>query len=82
MLQDLIDGVYQLGHSLLAIRAVTELNRRPGANVTVRQLIFDNLGQIAASMSNAEIPDDDQVAPSEGGNAPGGWLSRWKDRLR
>ena len=43
------DNFFDLGgHSLLAMRAVTEIRRRTGVNVSVRRLIFENLGQLAA----------------------------------
>ncbi|MGH6647299.1 amino acid adenylation domain-containing protein [Aquabacterium sp.] len=43
------DNFFDLGgHSLLAMRAVTEIRRRTGVNVSVRRLIFETLGQLAA----------------------------------
>ncbi|MES2090373.1 MAG: non-ribosomal peptide synthetase, partial [Pseudomonadota bacterium] len=51
------DNFFDLGgHSLLAMRAVTELNRQLGTKLTVRQMIFETLGQIAAAIAPAEAP--------------------------
>ncbi|WP_137918850.1 non-ribosomal peptide synthetase [Hydrogenophaga sp. 2FB] len=74
------DNFFDLGgHSLLAMRAITELNKRPGVALTVRQLIFDNLGQIAATMDNTT---DAPTPPDEGDSAPDGWFSKLMDRIR
>jgi amino acid adenylation domain-containing protein len=46
------DNFFDLGgHSLLAMRAVSEIEARLGFNVLPRQLVFESLGQIAASCS-------------------------------
>ena len=46
------DNFFDLGgHSLLAMRAVTEINKTAGVNISVRQLIFESLGQIAHAAS-------------------------------
>ncbi|MGC4395766.1 amino acid adenylation domain-containing protein, partial [Hydrogenophaga sp. T2] len=45
------DNFFNLGgHSLLAMRAVAEINSRLNTRITVRQMIFDNLGQIARAI--------------------------------
>nr|WP_315193013.1 non-ribosomal peptide synthetase/type I polyketide synthase [uncultured Aquabacterium sp.] len=64
------DNFFDLGgHSLLAMRAVTEIKRRTGLTLHVRRLIFETLGQLAASadkgssssaspLSGAKLADD------------------------
>ncbi|MGE5451537.1 MAG: amino acid adenylation domain-containing protein [Acidobacteriota bacterium] len=50
------DNFFDLGgHSLLAMRAVTEINRRLHAQLTIRQLIFSTLAQLA-SLASAPPP--------------------------
>jgi amino acid adenylation domain-containing protein len=49
------DNFFDLGgHSLLAIRAVSEIESRTGVQVNVRQLIFESLAEIAASIEAAQ----------------------------
>jgi acyl carrier protein len=82
------DNFFNLGgHSLLAMRAVTEIKRRTGLTINVRRLIFETLGQLAASESatqpdrqtNADHPAQDTpkqaVQPSTEASK-GGWFSR------
>lgn len=48
------DNFFDLGgHSMLAVRAVNQINRQLGINITVRQLIFETLGQIATALPTA-----------------------------
>lgn len=83
------DNFFNLGgHSLLAMRVVTELNQRFGAKVTIRQLIFDNLGQIAAcitvpaGVSNPPGADADKTMDKPDAPAVKGWLGKLADRFR
>ncbi len=58
------DNFFDLGgHSLLAMRAVTEIKNRLGLTLNVRRLIFETLGQIAAS---AAAPAGDTSHVSRG----------------
>lgn len=51
------DNFFNLGgHSLLAMKAVVEIKNRLGATVSVRRLIFETLGQIAASAQTEPTP--------------------------
>jgi acyl carrier protein len=46
------DNFFDLGgHSLLAMRAIAEIHRRLGVRFEPRRLIFESLGQLAASVS-------------------------------
>lgn len=82
------DNFFNLGgHSLLAMRAVTEIKRRTGLTINVRRLIFETLGQLAASESatqparqtDVDHPAQDTpkqaVQPSTEASK-GGWFSR------
>ena len=74
------DNFFNLGgHSLLAMRAVTEIKHRTGQTINVRRLIFETLGQLAAS---GEAEAARSVAPIEAPQprAREGWLSRWLGR--
>ena len=45
------DNFFDLGgHSLLAMRAVSDIHKRLGVRVSVQRLVFESLGQIAASL--------------------------------
>jgi len=74
------DNFFNLGgHSLLAMRAVTEIKHRTGQTIQVRRLIFETLGQLAAS---GEATTSMDAAPLEApqARARAGWLSRWLGR--
>jgi amino acid adenylation domain-containing protein len=62
------DNFFDLGgHSLLAMRAVTELNQRFGSRLAVRQIIFESLGQIAASIkATSALQSADQGGAEKG----------------
>ncbi|QHE85934.1 non-ribosomal peptide synthase/polyketide synthase [Hydrogenophaga sp. BPS33] len=73
------DNFFDLGgHSLLAMRAINELHQRHGAVLTVRQLIFDNLGQIAATLK--DVPHASEADLDE--KPREGWLGKLMDRIR
>ncbi len=60
------DNFFDLGgHSLLAMRAVNEIDRALGVKIPVRRLIFESMGQIAASLPVGTLPTD-PVEPSPG----------------
>ncbi|HET6787177.1 MAG TPA: phosphopantetheine-binding protein, partial [Aquabacterium sp.] len=55
------DNFFDLGgHSLLAMRAVTEINRRLNATLTIRQLIFSTLAQLANQAKQSDPPTHTQ----------------------
>lgn len=86
------DNFFDLGgHSLLAMRAVTEIKRRTGQTINVRRLIFETLGQLAASTeagvstsapsaANSIHDGASAGARTAPGASKGGWLSRWLGR--
>ena len=56
----LADNFFDLGgHSLLAMRAVGEMERVLGARISVRRMIFETLGQIAAANAAVDQAADD-----------------------
>lgn len=53
------DNFFDLGgHSLLAMRAVTEINRRLNSQLTIRQLIFSTLAQLASVAASEAKPSE------------------------
>ena len=81
------DNFFNLGgHSLLAMRAVTEIKHRTGVTINVRRLIFETLGQLAATDAPATLADAPAARPPEAPSSPArstareGWLSRWLGR--
>jgi len=77
------DNFFNLGgHSLLAMRAVTEIKRRTGLTINVRRLIFETLGQLAASEATAHaggqagVSDAGQQSRTSTTATKGGWFSR------
>ena len=81
------DNFFNLGgHSLLAMRAVTEIKHRTGMTINVRRLIFETLGQLAATDAPATVADSVAVRQPETPSSPArsaareGWLSRWLGR--
>ncbi len=70
------DNFFDLGgHSLLAMRAVTEIKRRTGLTLHVRRLIFETLGQLAASadkgLSPSAPPQPGAKLTHDGGSGSG-----------
>jgi amino acid adenylation domain-containing protein len=62
------DNFFDLGgHSLLALQAVSEIRRSLGVEVHLRRLIFETLGQIAATDSTAVPPSAVQEPPARSG---------------
>ena len=79
------DNFFDLGgHSLLAMRAVTEIRRRTGVNVSVRRLIFETLGQLAAPQTATPLATaqatGDLASPVITDELPSG-KSSWINRL-
>ena len=81
------DNFFNLGgHSLLAMRAVTEIKHRTGVTINVRRLIFETLGQLAATDAPTTMADSVAVRQPETPSSPArsaareGWLSRWLGR--
>jgi acyl carrier protein len=75
---DTTDNFFDLGgHSLLAMSVAAEIKSRLGAELNLRQLIFESLGQIAASL--------EQQAPAEAVPAAAperkGWLQTLVARM-
>jgi len=70
------DNFFDLGgHSLIAMRAVMEMEKRLSIRVAVRRLVFESLAQIAAT------PVEAGVAPDDAESARPGLLSRVFGRL-
>jgi acyl-CoA synthetase (AMP-forming)/AMP-acid ligase II/acyl carrier protein len=71
------DNFFDLGgHSLLAMRAVANIERRLGVRIDVRRLIFESLGQLAASTGEPVAHGGRQTARKKG------MLDRLMDSLR
>ncbi|RZI83555.1 MAG: amino acid adenylation domain-containing protein, partial [Rubrivivax sp.] len=90
------DNFFDLGgHSLLAMRAVNEINRQLGSHLTVRQMIFETLGQLAsaaapntpaepAAIASAapQAEHVPQAAAAHEAAPQRGWLGKLVDKLR
>ncbi|MDE2078737.1 MAG: non-ribosomal peptide synthetase, partial [Burkholderiales bacterium] len=77
------DNFFDLGgHSLLAMRAVTEINRRLQMQLTVRQLIFASLAQLAKAERGA-VTLQDVVAETQQPSTPtsSGWIRKLVGKL-
>lgn len=80
------DNFFDLGgHSLLAMRAITDINRRLGSQLTVRQLIFSSLGQLAQAQAQANLTPSEPVAaladPVTSPPDDRGWLRKLVGKL-
>ena len=73
------DNFFDLGgHSLLAMSVASEIKTRLGSDLNLRQLIFESLGQIAASLEQNNAPPPLPVVVPK----PKGWLQRVVARLQ
>ena len=61
------DNFFDLGgHSLLALRAVSEIHRTLALRLDVRRLVFESLGQLAASIATqAGVCSEPEAAPAD-----------------
>ena len=75
---DVNDNFFDLGgHSLLAMSVASEIKSRLGTELNLRQLIFESLGQIAASLEQAMTkPSAPVIVPKRQG-----WLQKVVARL-
>jgi acyl carrier protein len=73
------DNFFDLGgHSLLAMSVAAEVKSRLGVELNLRQLIFESLGQIAASLEQAMTkPPAPVIVPKRQG-----WLQKVVARLQ
>ena len=72
------DNFFDLGgHSLLAMSVASEIKTRLGTELNLRQLIFESLGQIAASLEADKTPPVPVVV-----HKPKGWLHKVVARLQ
>jgi len=61
------DNFFDLGgHSLLAMRAVAKMERRLGARIDVRRMVFETLSQLAASERQSPADSDSHVPRRKG----------------
>ncbi len=75
------DNFFNLGgHSLLAMRAVSEILRRTGISISVRRIIFETLGQLAATPAANDVAaaatSPATESSAENADGKGGWLKR------
>jgi len=76
------DNFFNLGgHSLLAMKAVTEIMRRTCVTISVRRIIFETLGQLAATgTTDSSEPSAATPKPAPQPDADtevkSGWLNR------
>ncbi|MDE2593446.1 MAG: amino acid adenylation domain-containing protein, partial [Burkholderiales bacterium] len=76
------DNFFDLGgHSLLAMRAVTEINRRLNAALTIRQLIFSTLAQLASHAESTHAQPDQPPLQPPPPSAKKGWVRHWVGKL-
>ncbi len=73
------DNFFDLGgHSLLAMSVAAEIKTQLGSELNLRQLIFESLGQIAASLEHDMAPP----LPAVVVHKPKGWLQKVVARLQ
>ena len=61
------DNFFDLGgHSLLAMRAVAKMEQHLGVRINVRRLIFESLGQLAATEAESSVDSGAQTLPKKG----------------
>ena len=77
------DNFFDLGgHSLLAMRVVTEARERLGLRIDVRRLVFETLGQLAATAPGGPAPEpvhagaDAEPVPVRPVSRIGRWFGR------
>ena len=74
----LSDNFFDLGgHSLLAMSVAADIKSRLGVELNLRQLIFESLGQIAASLEQSKAKPKPVIVPK-----PQGWLQKVVARLQ
>ena len=76
------DNFFDLGgHSLLAMRAIAEINQRLNMTLTVRQLIFSSLAQLAGSPRTASAAPQQAETSSPAPTTESGWLRKLVGKL-
>lgn len=76
------DNFFDLGgHSLLAMRAVTEINRRLHTQLTVRQMIFGSLSQLAQADKVSSVAPSASDAPPQRAAKETGWIRKIVGKL-
>jgi acyl carrier protein len=76
------DNFFDLGgHSLLAMRAVTEINRRLNTQLTVRQMIFGSLSQLAQADKASPVAPSASDAPPQRAAKETGWIRKIVGKL-
>ncbi|MDO9235408.1 MAG: amino acid adenylation domain-containing protein [Aquabacterium sp.] len=76
------DNFFDLGgHSLLAMRAVTEINRRLQTQLTVRQMIYGSLAQLAQAEKVSPVAPSNSNVPPQTAAKETGWIRKMVSKL-